>query len=323
MGAPAPALPEPSALYHGAWQTGRALRNRSGQEGSSGGRGVRVVELWFTETETPSVQMRFKVREVLYRQRSAYQDIVVLEFEDLGRALVLDGAIQFTEADGFVYHEMLAHVPLCAHPNPSRVLIVGGGDLGLLAEVLKHPEVQQVDLVEIDAQVVEVCQRFWPHARQAAQDPRVRLVVADASVHVKAVREAYDVVLVDAPDPGGPAIPLFSEGFYRDLKEVLRPEGLLAAQSGGLWFQRELTAQLVRHAAAIFPKAAVYLASVPSYSIGPWTFLAASKGPDPATPHGQRAAQLKTRYYTAAIHRAAFALPASVAVELGFAPRAE
>lgn len=275
------------------------------------------MELWFTETETASVQMRFKVREVLYRQRSPYQDIVVLEFEGLGRALVLDGAIQFTEADGFVYHEMLAHVPLCAHPNPARVLIVGGGDLGLLAEVLKHPEVQRVELVEIDAQVLEVCQRFWPDARQAAQDPRVRLVVADASVHVKAAGDAYDVVLVDAPDPGGPAVPLFSEEFYRDLRRVLRPGGLLAAQSGGLWFQRELTGQLLRHAAAHFPKAAVYLASVPSYSIGPWTFLAASTGPDPATPHEGRAARLKTRYYTAGVHRAAFALPAWVAEELG------
>ena len=275
-----------------------------------------MAELWFTETETPSVQMRFRVREVLYQKRSRYQEIMVMELEQLGRALALDGAIQVTDQDSFVYHEMLAHVPLCAHPHPSRVLIVGGGDLGLLAEVLKHPEVARVQLVEIDPEVLEVCQRFWPHARQAVRDPRVELVVEDGAVFVRAVREAFDVILVDAPDPGGVAMPLFTEEFYRDLRQALRPGGMVAAQSGGVWFQREVTARLVQHARAAFPRAEVYVASVPSYSIGPWSFVVASTGPDPQVPDGRRAGRLATRYYTEEVHRAAFALPAFLRQEL-------
>ena len=280
------------------------------------------MELWFTEKETAAVEMRFRVREVLHRQRSAYQEIVVLELEELGRALVLDGAIQFTDADGFVYHEMLAHVPLCAHPRPARVMIGGGGDLGLLAEVLKHPEVERVDLVEIDPAVVEVCRRFWPYARQAAEDPRVRLVAADAAEHVRASPEAYDVVLVDAPDPVGPAMPLYSLTFYQDLRRALHPGGLVAAQSGGVWFQRDLTVRLAGYARAVFPLVAVYLASVPSYSIAPWTFLAASLGPDPRQGDATRAARLPTRHYHAGLHSAAFGLPAWLARELASAAAA-
>lgn len=266
------------------------------------------MELWLTERESDSVAMRFRVREVLHTEESAHQRIAILELEALGRTLVLGDEIQVTERDSFIYHEMLAHVPLTAHPRPERVLIVGGGDLGLAAEVLKHPEVRQVDLVEIDARVLEVSRRWLAGAEQTASDPRVRLVVDDGARFVASVHSLYDVVLVDAPDPLGPAVPLFGAEFYRSVREALRNGGMVAAQSGGAWFQQEVTARLLAHAAAAFPRVAVYTASVPSYSIGPWTFLVGSLGPDPARPDELRARRLDTRYYTPELHRAAFAL---------------
>lgn len=265
--------------------------------------------LWFTAPEGGSVLLRFQIRQVLHQERSEYQEIAVIELASMGRALVLGDELQVTERDGFIYHEMLAHVPLLAHPHPAWVLIVGGGDLGLLQEVLKHAEVEHVDLVEIDRRVLEVSRRWLPGADEAARDPRVRLVVEDGARFVTDVQEAYDVILVDAPDPVGPAAPLWGREFYRSLRQAVRPGGMVAAQAGGLWFQRELAVRLLTAAAALFPRVAVYTASVPSYSIGPWTFLVASLGANPTQPDEARASRLSTRCYTSAVHRAAFVLP--------------
>lgn len=274
------------------------------------------MDLWLVEREDDNVHMRFRVRRVLHHERSAYQEIAIVELEAMGRALVLDNAIQVTERDAFVYHEMLVHVPLCAHPDPRRVLVIGGGDLGAAMEIAKHDEVTRIDLVEIDRRVVELSQAYLPWAQEAARDPRLHLHFEDGFAFLQAPGPSYDVILADAPDPVGPGVVLFDEPFYAAARRRLNPGGVLVTQSGSVWFQGDLTSRIHRLLSQAFGSAHVYLASVPTYSIGPWTFTGASLGPDLTTPDAARARRLQTRYYTPEVHQAAFRLPRFVGERL-------
>ncbi|MEW6046535.1 MAG: polyamine aminopropyltransferase [Bacillota bacterium] len=267
------------------------------------------MDLWFIEREDDTVHMRFRVRQVLHQERSAYQEIVVAELDAMGRALILDDAIQVTERDAFIYHEMLVHVPLCAHPAPRRVLIIGGGDLGAAFEVARHAEVTEIDLVELDQRVVEVSAEHFSWARQVLRDPRLRIRFQDGARFVGQPGPPYDVILADAPDPVGPAEVLFGEPFYEAVRRRLRPGGVFVTQSGSMWFQPHLWGRVGRTLARVFGHVHLYLASVPTYSIGPWTFTGASLGPDLRIPQAARAARLKTRHYSPELHRAAFSLP--------------
>lgn len=267
------------------------------------------MDLWLFQDEDPHVQMRFRVRQVLHRERSAYQEIAILDLESMGRALVLDDAIQVTERDAFVYHEMLVHVPLCAHPRPSRVLVVGGGDLGAVAEIVRHDDVQQIDLVEIDRRVVELSLAYLPWAKPASRDRRLTIHYADGFAFLQGDGPAYDVIVADAPDPVGPGAVLFEPPFYQAARRRLNPGGIMVTQSGSVWSQPDLVRRTHRLMAEHFGSARVYWASVPSYSIGPWSFTAASLGPDLARPDLRRARRLATRYYSAEVHEAAFRLP--------------
>ena len=164
------------------------------------------MAIWFEETHTDGYRVHWRIKETLWYEKTPYQELQVVDTVDFGKALVLDGAVQTTEKDEFIYHEMISHVALNAHPNPRQVLIIGGGDGGTLREVLKHPEVQGVDMVEIDERVVEVCKEFLPAIASAFEDPRAHLFFEDGVSFVKKVRERYDVILVDSSDPTGPAV---------------------------------------------------------------------------------------------------------------------
>lgn len=295
------------------------------------------MELWFTERQTPSVAFSCRVVRTLDVRRTVYQDLAVLETEPFGRMLVLDGAIQLTLADEFIYHEMLAHVPLFAHGRPRRVLVVGGGDGGTVREVLRHPEVEEVVLAEIDPEVVEACRRHFPELASSIDDPRVRLCLGDGIAHVAEHPGEYDVILVDSTDPVGPAVGLFSESFYAGCRRALRPGGLMAAQTESPVFHADLIARAFSRMRAVFPVTRLYLAPVPTYPGGLWSFTIGSTGPDPADPWGghqprgredegttgPRGGFLATRYYTPEVHRAAFALPAFVQQILSAAPQPE
>ena len=280
------------------------------------------MELWFAEHQTPSVQLSCRVIHTLARQRTAHHDLAILETEPFGRMLVLDGAVQLTLADEFVYHEMLAHVPMTAHGSARRVLVVGGGDGGTVREVLRHRQVEEVVLAEIDGGVVEACRTYLPEVAGSLSDPRVRIAIGDGVKHVEEHPQTYDVILVDSTDPVGPAARLFSREFLESCRRALRPGGIVAAQTESPFYHRETVARSFADFQAVFPVAGIYLAPIPTYPSGLWSFMVGSLGPDPSRPAQGGAADLAaTRYYTPELHRAAFVLPRFVQELVGLTVR--
>lgn len=249
---------------------------------------------------------------VLLAMDTPHQRLEVIEAGPLGRVLLLDGNIQLTQWDHHAYHELLAHVPLLAHPAPRRALIIGGGDGGLLTQALKHPSLERVDLCEIDAAVVAAGREFFPEVAAGFADPRARVHIGDGAAFARDISQPYDVILVDASDPEGPAVPLFGRDFYAGLKRVLAPGGIVAGQSESAHLYPELVAAVMGFMRQLFPRAWYYTAQVPTYLSGVIGFALGSDGPDPlAPPEPRRLAALgPLMHYTPEVHRAAFALPA-------------
>lgn len=272
---------------------------------------------WFEEAiHVPQgYAQRFEVSRELVRERTDFQDLVIFDNPLFGRVLALDGVIQTTERDEHAYHEMLAHVPMFAHGRARRVLIVGGGDGGVLREVLRHP-VDKVTMVEIDRLVVERCREFLPGLNAGAfDDPRAEVLIDDGIRYAADSREAFDVIIVDSTDPIGPGEVLFTEAFYIDCKRLLGSTGVLVTQCGVPVVQgREVTdtaARLRPH----FADVGFFLTAVPTYVGGFMTLGWATDDPGLRGVHESDLAEryaangLQTRYYSPAVHRAAFALP--------------
>jgi len=277
-----------------------------------------LAEIWFTEKQLSeggrsNVSLGLRVKSILHRETSQFQELLVIDTYEYGRALLLDGVIQVTQADEFVYHEMISHVPLFTHPRPERVLIVGGGDGGTVREVLKHPAVRQIDLCELDERVCAVSREYLPEIGAGLADSRVNLRYGDGVAYVAGLTEAYDVIIVDAPDPEGPAVGLFAGEFYRNVLRALKSGGLFAAQSESPWHNRAMLRQIYRSVAGVFPVARVYLAHIPTYQSGMWSFILGSKEHDPLAVRLPAPPSGLMRYYTPEVHRAAFVLPQFVA----------
>lgn len=277
------------------------------------------MNCWFTENQSAGLRISCRVRVMLHREESPFQEIAVYDTDQFGRLLALDDVIMTTTADEFIYHEMMAHVPLITHPDPKRVLIVGGGDGGVVREVIKHP-VAMVHLVEIDGRVIEVSKTFFPTISSGLRDPRVKVIIADGIEHVRKSAGLYDVIIVDSTDPVGPAVGLFEEGFYRSVHDALAGDGLFVAQTESPFFNGDLIGRLQGTLRKIFPSVFLYLASIPTYPGGLWTISMGSKKHHPDRFQADRAAGLSTRYYSADVHRAAFALPPFVRELLAGAP---
>ncbi len=268
---------------------------------------------WIIDQGGADITCGVRVTRRLHEEQTTYQHLEVYESPLLGRMLVLDGAVQTTEGDEFVYHEMLAHPALCAHPAPRRALIIGGGDGGALREALKHP-LERVTLVEIDEAVVRASRAYLNTiGGDAFDDPRATVIIGDGLAYVQETAERFDVVLVDSTDPEGPAVGLFSPAFYAQIARRLTPEGLLAVQSGSAVYQRDLISSVRRHLRPLFPVVRTYLADVIAYPGVVWSFTVASLGPDPlrVAPEeiARRTRGFGLRYYTPAGHHAAFDLP--------------
>ncbi len=255
------------------------------------------------------------MRNRLYQGQSEYQRIEVVDLETFGTALVLDGIMQTTTGDEWIYHEMLAHVPLLAHPAPRRVLVIGGGDGGLVREVLRHPEVETVVMVEIDRMVVEVATKYLPEHTQALSDSRLVIHYADGAQFLQDPENQakFDVVLVDSTDPEGtgPGQWLYTEAFHKDVVRSLAPGGIFAQQTGTPFFNPEVVIAVANSLVQRFPWTGVYWAVVPTYPGGLFTFSTGSLGPVVLEP--KRALSGETRWYTEEIHRQAFVLPAILA----------
>ncbi len=272
---------------------------------------------WFTEAGSPHHRLQWQVTRTLYAGDSPYQHIEVLETEQFGTALVLDGILQTTAADEYIYHEMLALVPLLSHPHPARVLIIGGGDGGLAREVLRVPGVQDVVMVEIDRAVVEVARKFLPHHTAALDDPRLTIRYEDGVQYVAALdaADAFDVILVDATDPegDGPGQVLYTTEFHRAIRAALLPEGVYAQQSGTPIYNPDVLTRVAHDVDREFPVCRVYWCTVPTYPGSLFTFTMGSLGPEPLVPIRRLPHGAPTRWYTPRIHAAAFALPPVVA----------
>ncbi|MCT2196027.1 polyamine aminopropyltransferase [Paenibacillus sp. p3-SID1389] len=267
------------------------------------------MELWFTEKQTPVFGITAKIRETLVTEKTEYQDLAMLDTEEFGRMLVLDGMVMTTIKDEFVYHEMVAHPALFTHPNPKRVLVVGGGDGGVIREVIKHPEVEQVVLVEIDGKVIEYSKKYLPEIAGELDNPRVDVQVADGYMHIIESKNQYDVIMVDSTEPVGPAAPLFERGFYQGIYEALKDDGIFVAQTDNPWFKADLIQKVNKDVKEIFPIVRVYGANIPTYPSGLWTFTMGSKVYDPLQVDETKIPELDTKYYTPRLHKAAFVLP--------------
>ncbi|MBN8978359.1 MAG: polyamine aminopropyltransferase [Rhizobiales bacterium] len=269
---------------------------------------------WLTETAFANMRLSFEVTRVLQADQSPQQRIDLIENPLFGKVLMLDGATQVTSADEFIYHEMMAHVPILAHGAVRDVLIVGGGDCGLAEEVLKHPGITRVVQVEIDAQVVGFARNHFAEFNAAAfADPRFVIEIADGAAFVAATDQRFDVILIDSTDPIGAGAVLFTKSFYAGLRRCLRPGGIVVTQSGVPFVQRDEFTIAIRNLARVFPIAECYVLATPSYAGGHMALGWGSLDRDPRDPPleilAERASILATRYYTPEVHRAAFALP--------------
>ena len=268
------------------------------------------LDLWIEEKLDNIYGMRFRVTEVLFTGMSQFQTVDVVRTAGHGVMLLNDGYIMLTERDEFAYHDMLAHVPLFVHPNPQRVLIIGGGDGGTAREVLRHPEVEQCVVVEIDGMVVQACRDHIPRTSSSFSDDKVELIIGDGVAYVADTDRTFDVVLVDSTDPIGPAQPLFGEAFYRDVHRVLAPDGVVVSQGETPWYQRAVQRNLSDVLHKVFDRNHVYNFSNLSYPGGLWSFTFGSKGLHPLHDFDRvRVKGMRFPYYNEDIHGASFMLP--------------
>jgi spermidine synthase len=276
---------------------------------------AKLDDQWFSEvhdTLWPGRAFSLKIDRISFQQRSEYQDICIFENSSVGRVLALDGIIQLTEADEFAYQEMIAHVPLFAHPNPRHVLIIGGGDGGVAREAERHPCVERIDLCEIDSMVIEASKKFLPFTAVGFNDPRLNVHVEDGAAFVKDHADAYDVIIVDSSDPVGPAVALFEETFYKSLNRSLRSDGILMTQAESIWLHHDIIKKILTASRNLFNIVAYCFSCVPTYPSGQIGFLCASKKYEIKRPLRTPDANVRKalRYYTPQIHETSFHLPA-------------
>jgi len=277
-----------------------------------------IKDGWFAEAEVmwPGQAMTLKVEEILYEGRSDFQDVLVFKSSTYGNVLVLDGVIQVTERDEHAYQEMIAHIPLHCHPDPQSVLIVGGGDGGVLREVCRHPGVTRITMCEIDALVCDVAKKYLGNSTAVAfNDPRVELVHADAAEYVKGQLESYDVVIVDSSDPVGPAETLFTASFYTSLRSAMRGDGAIMCNQGEcMWLHLDLIGEVLKSCTQVFPSVDYAFTTIPTYPSGQIGFLLCSTSPNAVLRQPARAPDTaltrQLKYYSNAVHAASFVLPA-------------
>ncbi|MRX71116.1 spermidine synthase [Bacillus lacus] len=265
--------------------------------------------LWYTEKQTDSFGITLKINKTLHTEQTEFQKLEMAETEEFGNMLFLDGMVMTSQKDEFVYHEMVAHVPLFTHPNPENVLVVGGGDGGVIREVLKHPSVKKATLVEIDGKVIEYSKKYLPEIAGQLENSRVEVKVADGFLHIAESENVYDVIMVDSTEPVGPAVNLFTKGFYAGISKALKEDGIFVAQSDNPWFTPDLIRNVQRDVKEIFPITRLYIANIPTYPSGLWTFTIGSKKHDPLEVSEERFHDIDTKYYSKELHKAAFVLP--------------
>ncbi len=250
------------------------------------------------------IQYTYEVSNVLYHKRSKFQDIMVFENPFFGKILVLDGVVQITEKDELFYHEMLTHVVMSSHPEPKKVIVIGGGDGGTVREVLKYKSVEKVYFIEIDEDVINVSRKFFPRVACGVTDTRVEIQCMDGAEFVKSRIADIDLVIVDSTDIIGFAKSLFTKKFFRSVKNCLTPNGMYVSLSESLHFHKDMVIAVQETLQSVFPIVDLYTAPIATYAGNWWTFSVGSKQLDPRDIRTRQ--KIKCRYYSKEIHNSAF-----------------
>ncbi len=271
---------------------------------------VALALAFFEETLFHGWGQKFYVSQEVFQEKTELQEVVIFENPLFGRVLALDGVIQLTEADEPIYHEMMTHVPLLSHPHPSSVLVLGGGDGGILREVAKHAAVKRMVLVEIDPDVISLSKKYFPKLSDGVfDDPRLEVIIGDAALFVKFSEELFDVILCDSTDPFGPGAVLFTSEFYGDCKARLKEGGLFVNQNGVPFLQGEEMTLTLNNRSPHFAQLGFYVAPIPTYAGGGMAFGWASDLTLPFEAIREEPFVQTLFYYNREIHKASFALP--------------
>lgn len=283
-----------------------------------------IVDGWFREisdTMWPGQAMTLKVEKVLHHEKSKYQDVLIFKSTDYGNVLVLDNVIQATERDEFSYQEMISHLALNSHPEPKKVLVIGGGDGGVLREVVKHESVEEAWLCDIDEAVIRLSKQYLPEMSASYDHPKVKTYIGDGFEFLKKYQNTFDVIITDSSDPEGPAETLFQEDYFKLLNSALTEKGVITTQAESMWIHLPIIRDLKKACRAVFPVVEYAYTTIPTYPTGQIGFMVCCKDNTVNVKQplreisDEKEAQLY-KYYNKNIHRAAFTLPTWVAKEL-------
>lgn len=275
------------------------------------------MDFWFSEKHTKDVKLSIRVDKQVYSATSDFQRIDIFDTPAFGRILVLDGYLMLTEKDEFIYHEMITHVPMAVHPHVKDVLVIGAGDGGVIRELTRYPEIERIDLVEIDEEVIEASKEYLPFTSCKMGDPRVNIYIQDGLKFIRRKKDEYDLIIVDSTDPFGPGEGLFSREFYGNCFKALHDDGIMVNQHESPFYEQDALAMQRAHKRIIesFPFSRIYQAHIPTYPSGHWLFGFSTKKYHPLRDLNEarwNERGLKCKYYTTTLHRGAFYLPAYV-----------
>lgn len=275
------------------------------------------MDIWYSDNHTDNVNFSIRINKQLFCAQSEFQRIDILESVDMGKILVSDGDLLFSEKDEFIYHEMITHVPMAVHPNVEKVLVIGGGDGGVVRELIKYDFIKRIDVVEIDQLLVEVCREYLPEIAGSLNDKRVNIYNEDGLRFIRSKEDEYDLIIIDSPNPFGPGEGLFTKEFYGNCFNALHDDGIMINQNESPFYEEEAfqCQRMHKRILETFPICRVYQAHIPSYPSGHWLFGFASKKYHPIKDLNDKRWQdmhIKTRYYCPRLHVGVFALPVYV-----------
>lgn len=272
------------------------------------------MEFWFEELHTNNVKMSIRVDKQLFSGESEYQRIDVFQSPEFGRFLCSNGSVIFSEADEFVYDEMIVHVPMSVHPGVKKVLVIGGGDGGVARELSYYDEIEEIDVVEEDQLFIDVCKEWFPDNACGLDDPRVKIYNENGLRFLRSRHDQYDLIINDCTDPLGHTAGMFTKEFYGNCFKALREDGIMVYQHGSPFFDEDEDSCRAMHRKAYrsFPINRVYQAHIPTCPAGYWLFGFASKKYHPLKDFDRQRwndRNIKTWYYTTHLHCGSFMLP--------------